>query len=322
MNTFNRRDAMLVTAAMLAPSVKAQTEFPAQTVKIVVPFSAGGPTDTLGRVVAERLSAIWKQAVIVDNKAGGGSVIGTNLVAKAPPDGYTVGMVVMAHVVNPLIRSDMPYDTLKDLSGVSQITTSACALVVHPSLPVNSVQELIALAKAKPGELTYATPGAGTLNHMAGELLKSRAGIDMLHVPYKGSSAAHADVLSGRVPVMFDVWAPVKEYVKAGKLKVLGITLRERMASEPNILTIAETIPGFEVTSAFGFVTSSKVPRTIIEKLGRDIAAVIHEPAVAQKIRDFGMEPVGSTPAAYDSFIRDEIARWGKVVKDANITVN
>lgn len=306
-----------------ATQVPAQTaaSFPSKPVKIVVPFTAGGPTDVLARMLAERLADRWKQAVVVENRAGGGSTIGTNLVAKAAPDGHTIGMVVMAHVVNPAIRSDMPFDTLGDLSGVSQITTSACALVAHPSLPANNVAELIALAKAKPDTLSYATPGAGTLNHVSGEMLNRRASVDLLHVPYGGSAAAHADVLSGRVPLMFDVWSPVKEYVKSGKLKVLGITLKDRMASDPQYPTIAETLPGFEVVSAFGIVTSSKVPRPIIDKLGADIAAVVKEEAFSQRVRDLGMEPVGSSPQAYDTFIRNEVSRWSKVARESNIKV-
>ncbi|WBX99917.1 tripartite tricarboxylate transporter substrate binding protein [Ramlibacter tataouinensis] len=287
--------------------------------RIVVPFTAGGPTDVLARMLAERLAVIWKQPVVVENKAGGGSTIGTNIVAKAAPDGLTIGMVVMAHVVNPAIRSDMPYDTLNDLAAVSQITSSACVLVAHPSLPANNVQELIALAKAKPGTLSYATPGIGTLNHVSGALLNQLAGIDLLHVPYGGSAAAHSDVLSGRVPLLFDVWAPVKEYVRSGKLKVLGVTLKNRLASDPGYPAIAETIPHFEVVSAFGLVTSSKVPRAIIDRIGADVASVVRDPAFAAKVRDFGMDPVGSTPQEYDRFIRAEVARWSRVVKDANI---
>lgn len=312
--------AVAVCACAALP-VHAQEVFPSKPVRIVVPFAAGGPTDVLARMLGERLSEKWKQPVVVENRAGGGSTIGTNLVAKAAPDGHTIGMVVMAHVVNPAIRSDLPYDTLGDLAGVSQITTSACVLVAHPSVPANTVSELVALSKARPNSLSYATPGAGTLNHMSGALLNSMAGTDLLHVPYSGSSAAHADVLSGRVPLMFDVWAPVKEYVRAGKLKVLGITLKDRMASDPSYPTVAETVPGFEVVSAFGMVTSSKVPRPLIDKLGADIAAVVKEPAFAARVRDFGMEPVGSSPQDYDRFIRNEVSRWSRVVRESNIKV-
>ncbi len=315
------RFALAAAALAVSATAAAQTAepFPSRTVRLVVPFTAGGPTDVLARMLAERLSARWKQPVIVENRAGGGSTIGTNIVAKAPPDGHTLGMVVMAHVVNPAIRSDLPYDTLNDLAGVSQLTTSACVLVAHPSLPANTMSELIALAKAKPGTLSFASPGAGTLNHVSGALLNHQAGTDLLHVPYGGSAAAHADVLSGRVPLMFDVWAPVKEYVRAGKMKVLGLTVKNRLASDPQLPTIAETLPGFEVVSAFGLVTSSKVPRAVIDKIGADVAAVVREEAFSAKVRDFGMEPVGSTPQEYDRFIRAEVTRWSRVVKDANI---
>jgi tripartite-type tricarboxylate transporter receptor subunit TctC len=311
--------AAAVYATTGAASAQPAEPFPSRTVRIVVPFTAGGPTDVLARMLAERLSARWKQPVIVENRAGGGSTIGTNVVAKAPADGHTLGMVVMAHVVNPAIRSDLPYDTLNDLTGVSQITTSACVLVAHPSLSASTVPELIALAKSRPGTLSYATPGAGTLNHMSGALLNHQTGIDLLHVPYAGSAAAHSDVLSGRVPLMFDVWAPVKEYVRAGKLKVLGFTTRARLASDPALPTIAETVPGFEVVSAFGIVTGSKVPRPIVERIGADIASVVKEEAFAARVRDFGMDPVGSSPQEYDRFIRAEVARWSRVVKEANV---
>lgn len=322
MSHSNRRRFMTAAAAVTASfavPTRAQEPFPSRALRIVVPFTAGGPTDVLARMLAQRLSEKWKQPVVVDNRAGGGSTIGTNLVAKAAPDGYTIGMVVMAHVVNAAMRNDLPYDTVGDLVGVSQITSSACALVAHPSLPANSVAELIALAKTRPGTLSYATPGVGTLNHVSGALLNQQAGIDLVHVPYGGSAAAHADVLSGRVPLMFDVWAPVKEYVRSGKLKVLGITLKERLASDPGYPTIAETLPGFEVVSAFGMVTSSKVPRSVVDKLGVDIASTVKEDAFVSKVRDFGMDPVGSSPQEYDRFIRSEIARWSLVVKQANI---
>lgn len=312
---------LAATAALTAGPLRAQEGFPSKAVRLVVPFTAGGPTDVLARMLAERLSVKWKQPVVVENKAGGGSTIGTNLVAKAAPDGHTIGMVVMAHVVNPAIRNDMPYDTVNDLAAVSQITTSACVLVAHPSLPASNVAELIALAKAKPNTLSYATPGTGTLNHVSGALLNQQAGIDLLHVPYGGSAAAHSDVLSGRVPLLFDVWAPVKEYVRAGKLKVLGVTLKNRLASDPGYPAIAETLPNFEVVSAFGLVTSSKVPRAIIEKIGADVASVVKDDAFSTKVRDFGMEPVGSTPQEYEHFIRAEVARWSRVVKAANIKV-
>jgi tripartite-type tricarboxylate transporter receptor subunit TctC len=310
--------AALLNAALPRARAQAAAPFPARAVRIVVPFTAGGPTDVLARLLAERLAERWKQPVVVDNRPGGGSTIGTNAVAKAAPDGHTLGMVVMAHVVNPALRNDLPYDTLADFAGVSQITTSACALVAHPSLPANTVGELIALAKARPGTLSYATPGAGTLNHVSGELLNHRAGIDLLHVPYGGSAAAHADVLSGRVPLMFDVWSPVKEYVRAGKLKVLGTTLRDRLPGE-RIPAISETLPGFEVVSAFGILTAAKVPRAVVDKLGADVAAAVREPALAARIRDMGMEPVGSAPAEYDAFIRDEVARWSRVAREARI---
>jgi tripartite-type tricarboxylate transporter receptor subunit TctC len=314
---------LLFAAAAIAVGGSAAAQpgepFPSRAVRIVVPFTAGGPTDVLARMLAERLSARWKQPVVVENRAGGGSTIGTNLVAKAAPDGHTLGMVVMAHVVNPAIRNDLPYDTLNDLAGVSQLTTSACVLVAHPSLAANTLPELIALAKARPGTLSYATPGTGTLNHVSGALLNQQAGIDLLHVPYGGSAAAHSDVLSGRVPLMFDVWSPVREYVRAGKLKVLGMTVKNRLPGEPALPTIAETLPGFEVVSAFGLVTSSKVPRAIIDKVGADVAAVVREEAFAARVREFGMEPVGSSPQEYDRFIRAEVARWSRVVREANI---
>ena len=312
---------LLATAAFAASAAMAQPAepFPSRPVRIVVPFTAGGPTDVLARMLAERLSARWKQPVVVENRPGGGSTIGTNIVAKAASDGHTLGMVVMAHVVNPAIRSDLPYDTLNDLAGVSQLTTSACVLVAHPSVPANTIPELIALAKARPGTLSFASPGAGTLNHMSGALLNHQAGTDLLHVPYGGSAAAHSDVLSGRVPLMFDVWAPVKEYVRAGRLKVLGLTVKNRLTSDPGLPTIAETLPGFEVVSAFGLVTSSKVPRALVDRIGADVAAVVREDAFSAKVRDFGMEPVGSSPQEYDRFIRAEVSRWSRVVKDANI---
>lgn len=293
--------------------------FPTRAVRLVVPFTAGGPTDVLARLLAERLTERWKQPVIVDNRPGAGSVIGTQAVARAPADGHTLGLVVMAHVVNPSLRRNLPYDTLKDFTAISQLTTAACALVVHPSVPATTVPDFIRWARQRPGGVAYATPGIGTLNHMAGALLASRAGIDLVHVPYAGSAAAHADVLSGRVPMMFDVWAPVKEFVRAGRLKVLGVTTPQRIADEPAIPSIAETLPGFDVVSAFGVVAPAPMPAALVERLGADVGAVVREPAVAARIREFGMEPVGSSPRAYRQFIHEQVARRSKVVAENRI---
>ena len=310
-----RRTALKAVSALAAAPgfVLAQGAYPARPVKLVVPFGAGGATDIIARLVSQKLSELWNQSVVVDYKPGAGTVVGTDFVAKSPPDGYSLGMVITAHVINPSLRASMPFDTVKDLAGVSLVAISHILLAATPALEANNIRELIALAKKTP--LSYATPGTGTSMHLAGELLKTLAGIDMTHVPYTGGSAAYPDVIAGRVPLLFDPMFASMGHVRAGRMKAIAITSAERAASNPEIGTIAEAVPGFDVKSISGVVVPAATPRDIVRKASADIGRVLAMADVKNRMAEVGMEPAPTTPEAFDAFIRREIERWAPVVR-------
>ena len=311
--------------ALLAPVSNAASaavaDFPKHEARLIVPFPAGGPTDVLARMVAEGLNKKWGQAVVVDNKPGAGTMIGASIVAKAPPDGYTFGITITAYTINPAIRTTMPYDTLKDLTGITQLAQANMALVARPDLPFNSVAELVDYARKNPGMLTYATPGVGTGTHLAGEMFKKEAGIDILHVPYNGSGPALTDVLGGRVDLMFDILYSVQPHLNSGKLKVLALTTSKRDSSAPNIPTIAETLPGFQVYSTIGLVAPAATPAPVISKIQHDVAEFLAQPDTKKRFEALGVTPVGSSPDAWNALIRSEIQRWTKVARESKITV-
>ena len=313
-----QRRTLIKTAAALAAAptlVRAQSAWPNRPVKLVVPFGAGGATDIIARLISQKLSELWGQSVLVDYKPGAGTVLGTDFVAKSAPDGYTMGMVITAHVINPSLRTAMPFDTVRDLSGVSLVAISHILLSATPGLAANNIRELIALAKKE--KLSYATPGTGTSMHLAGELLKTAAGIDLTHVPYKGGSAAYPDVIAGRVALLFDPMFASMGHVKAGRLKPIAITSNERAASNPEIGTIAEAVPGFEVKSISGVVAPAATPREIVRKASADIGRVLAMAEVKSRMAEVGMEPAATTPEAFDTFVKREIERWAPVVKAA-----
>jgi tripartite-type tricarboxylate transporter receptor subunit TctC len=315
------RFARVVVAAALALAAGAALaqSYPAKPVRLVVPFPPGGATDIIARLVAGKLQEQWTQPVVLDYKPGGGTVIGTDAVAKAAPDGYTLGMVITAHVINPSLRSDLPYDTQKDLAGVSMVAVSHIALVAAPNAPFATLAELIAHAKANPGKLAYATPGTGTAMHLAGELLKSTAGIDLVHVPYKGGSPAYADVMAGRVALQLDPMFASMANIRAGKVKPIAITSPRRAQSAPDIPAVAETLPGFEVMSVSGIVAPAATPREIVRRVGAELNRALASQDLVQGMAKVGMEPAPNTPEQFDAFIAAEIAKWSRIVKAAGI---
>lgn len=317
MATFLAAHTLLAATAIAAqPST-----YPAAPVRLVVPFPAGGPTDSLARMLAQKLQEKWKQNVIVDNKPGAGTLIGTDIVAKAPADGLTLGMAISAYTINPSIHTRMPYDTLKDLTGVTQLATAQMVLVASPSAPFNSIPELVAYARARPGKLSYASPGAGTATHLAGELFKNAAKVDIVHVPYKGSVPAQADVVGGRVEMMFDLIQSALPMVQSGRLKVIALTSARRDKNFRQYPVIAETIPGFEVTSVFGLIAPAGISPDLRKKIQSDAAAVINSADMTAKLSALGMVPVGSSPEAFNSFIKADMAKWEKVVKANNVNI-
>ena len=320
----SRRRALAAAAALLAPFVaqaQAPAAWPDKPVKLIVPFTAGGPTDTVARLVANGLTEIWKQPVVVDYKPGAGTVLGTSAVAKSPADGYTLGMAISALTINPSLQSNLPYDTRKDLVGVSLVAQAHFGLFAHPSLPVNSVAELIAYAKKNPGALSYATPGAGTGTHLAGEMLAHMAGIKMVHVPYKGSAPAQQDVVGGRVPLLFDILYSSMPFVQDKRLKVLALSSPKRALSNPEIPLIGETLPGFSAMSSIGIIAPAGVPQPLLQKISADIATVVKGAEFRQRASQLGLEPVGSTSEQYSAQIRQEIEKWAGVIKTAGIKI-
>jgi tripartite-type tricarboxylate transporter receptor subunit TctC len=313
------RLAALTAAAATAGRAFGADPFPSRPVTLIVPFTPGGPTDVVARLVAEKLRTIWGQPVIVDYKPGGGTITGTQFVARAAPDGYTIGMAISALTINAVLQPKLPYDTTKDLAAVSQVALAHYGLLAHPSLPANTLPELIAYGKKNPTALMYATPGLGTGAHLAGELLSSMAGIQMSHVPYKGSAPAQQDVIAGRVPLLFDVLFSTMPFVKDKRLKVIALASPKRDATNPDIPLISDTLPGFSAMSVIGVIAPAGVPKPLLQRIGGDVAKAVHAPELTERLAQLGMEPVGSTPEAYGALIQSEIEKWTRVVKTAGI---
>lgn len=319
---FDRQVALkkIVAACLAAAALAASAqEFPKGQVRLIVPFTPGGPTDTIARLMSQKLQDLWSRPVLVDYKPGAGTVVGVDHVAKSPPDGHTIGIVVSSYTINPVLRRSMPYDTQKDLSGVTMLTSFAIAIVAHPNVPFDDVKGLVEYAKRNPGKLSYATPGVGGTTHLAAELLNVIAGIDMLHVPYKGSAPAQTDVIGGRVPLMMDPLFSAMPFVRAGRLKVIAVTTAKRVPGFEQFAPIAETYPGFDVRAYLGFVVPSATPRAIVKKIQADAARALAMPDLRARILDLGNVPVGSAPEEFDDFIAADMKKWAKVIRDANI---
>lgn len=310
----NRLLRCLALAAALPLAALAQ-QYPAKPVRMMVPFPPGGATDIIGRLVAAKMQGVWGQPVIIENKPGAGTVVGTDYIAKSAPDGYALGMVVTAYVINPSLRKDLPYDTLKDLVGVTQVSVQHLVMAAHPSFPANNVAELIALARKEPGKLAYATPGSGTAMHLSVELLKTAAGINLVHVPYKGGAPAQQDVISGRVPILMDVLYAVQPLIKSGKIKVLALLSPQRAPESPDYPVVAETVPGVSALSLVGIVAPAATPRGLVQRISADLSGAIKSSDLTERMKQQGMEPIGSTPEEFDALIRTEIEKWAKVVK-------
>jgi tripartite-type tricarboxylate transporter receptor subunit TctC len=325
-----KRLCRLALAAALAPLASgAQTPsagsaqaFPARAVHLMVPFPPGGATDIVGRLVAAKMQDVWGQPVVVENKPGAGTVVGTEYVARSAPDGYTLGTVVTAYVINPSLRSDLPYDTLKDLTGVTQVSVQHLVMAAYPEFPANNIKELIALAKKEPGRIAYATPGSGTAMHLSVELLKTSTGIDLVHVPYKGGTPAQQDVIAGRVPILMDVLYAVQPLIKSGKIKVLALLSPKRDPDAPEFPVVSETVPGVSALSLVGIVAPAATPKDLVRRIGADIARAVKSSDLTERMKQQGMVPIGSTPEQFDALIRSEMEKWAKVVKASGAKVD
>jgi len=315
--------ALIVLAAVIAaPAAHAQSaaDFPTAPVRLLVPFAAGGPTDVVARILAEQLSARWGgKTVLVENRPGAGTILATAAVAKAPADGHTMLVATNSLLINPAINHSLPYDTAKDFAPISMIATQPVALVANKSFAPNTVPELVAQAKRASAPLNYTSPGPRGVGHLAGEMLKQRGGIDMMHINYNGSAPALTDVVAGRVPLMFDIWHSAKRYVDGGQLKLIAGASSERFPDAPNIATMAETYPGFQVMAFNAMVAPAGVPAAVLEKLSADIRAVVSSEAFREKTRHLGITAYSNPPSDLDAWMRREIGRWQEVAKAANL---
>ena len=301
---------------------QAQT-YPNRAVKIVVPFAAGGPADVYARFIAQRLTEALGQSYIIDNKPGAGSVIGTDIAAKSPADGYTLLLMSNTHTVNETLIPNKPFQLMRDFVAVAPINYSDLVLVANPKVPANNLKEFIAYAKANPGKLNYASSGPGTPYHMAGELFKSMAGIDMVHVPYKGSSGARTDVIGGQVDVMFDAVTTMADQARAGRVKALATSGQRRSDVLPEAPTLSEAgVPGYEATIWLGLMGPTGTPKAIVDKLNETVSKIASQPEVKQAWNKQGAVPLIMNPVAFDKYMRDDITKWNRVIKTANIKLD
>lgn len=297
--------------------------FPNRPLRLIVPFAPQGPNDQLARMVGIKLSETWGQQVVVDNRPGGGTVIGTELAVRAPADGHTMLMISLSTAVNPMLQKKLPYNTAKDLQPLVNLAFSPNLLVTHPGVAASSVSQLLALAKAKPGSIIYASGGNGSTTHLAAELLANMGGVKMTHVPYKGANPATLDLLGGRVSCMFGTILPTLPHVKAGKLRALGVTTARRAKAAPDVPTIAESgVKGFDVSNWQGVLAPAKTPAAIVNRLNQHILAALARPGMTEALAARGLEPAGGTPAQFAALIKSEIAKYTKVVKAAKIVVD
>jgi tripartite-type tricarboxylate transporter receptor subunit TctC len=312
--------ALIAATALTATAWVSAQSFPVKPITIVVPASPGGAIDLVARLVGQKLTESMGQPVLIDNKTGATGIIGTDFVAKAAPDGYTLALVASSHAINPSMKKVMPFDAIKSFEPVVLTHVVPLMLVVSPSLPVRTVRELVAYGKANPGKLTFASSGSGGAPHFSGELFKTMAGIDMVHVPYKGSTLAHPDLLSGRTSMMFDTVAAINTQVKSEKVRALAVTTVKRSSVAPTVPTMAEAgLPGYETSTWGGMLAPSGTPKAVVDRLNTEINKALNMPDVRQRLQEAGIEVGGGTPQRFTDFIQTETVKWAKVAVDAGI---
>jgi tripartite-type tricarboxylate transporter receptor subunit TctC len=316
-----RHFAFLLPVCVACPALAQQ--YPAKPIRLLVGFAAGGPSDVAARTIAHKLTEKWGQQVIVDIRPGASGNIATEIAAKAPPDGYTLLEPAFAHAVNPSLYSKLPFDAVKDFAPILLFASIANLLVVHPSIPARSVKELVALAKARPNELIYGSAGNGTASHLAGELLNLMGGTRMTHVPYKGLTPAHTEIIGGQLSLMFDGIVTGLPAVKAGRLRALAVTTLKRWQGTPDIPTMSEAgLTGFEVNSWYGLLAPAGTPKEIVQRLNTEVARALREPDARERLYSIGAEPMSNTPEEFAAYINTEMVKWAKVVKAAGIRAN
>jgi tripartite-type tricarboxylate transporter receptor subunit TctC len=314
---------LFAAAAVALASPAGAQDYPSRPVRVIVPFGAGGPADVFGRQIAQALSEALKQSFVVEDRPGAGSIIGTDAVAKSPPDGYTLLMMSNTHTTNESLLPNKPFQLMRDFEPVAGINYSDLVMVIHPSVPANNLMEFIALAKAKPGEMNYASSGPGTPYHMAGELFKTMTGTDIVHVPHKASGEARNSVIGGHVQMMFDAITTMAENVKAGQVRALGTTYTKRSTVLPDAPTIAEAgVPGYEATIWLGLMAPKGTPKAIVDKLNAEVNKAINRPDLKEAWAKQGASPMAMTPAEFDAYLRRDIDKWANVVKVSGLSAS
>jgi tripartite-type tricarboxylate transporter receptor subunit TctC len=318
-----RQFSVAVSLAVIS-SVGSAQSYPTKSIRMIVPFAAGGPTDVIARMVGQKVTESLGQAVVIDNRGGSGGNIGADMVAKAAPDGYTLLMgIVSTQAINPSLYSKMPYDAVKDFAPVTLTGAATIVLATHPGVQARTLKEVIALAKAKPGQLNFASPGTGTPHHLAGELFKTIAGVDIVHIPYKGAAPAVTDLLGGQVSLAIVSLPAALPHIKGGKLVALGITAAQRSAVAPDVPTIAESgLAGFELENWYGLLAPAGTPRDIVNKLNSEIVKALQLPDVRERLNSQGFEVRTNTPDQFAAYIRSEVVKWAKIVKASGAKVD
>lgn len=321
------RIVLALLGAAVAGSVFAQATstssgqaYPTRPIRLIVPFAPGGGTDITARAVALKLSESWGQTVVVDNRAGANGTIGVDLAAKSTPDGYTITMISSSHAVNVGLYTRLPYDLLKDLTPVTQATSQPYVMVIHPSVPATTVKEFIAYARSKPGGVNYGSSGTGGISHLGGALLGSIAGIEMVHIPYKGGAPSTLDLIAGQIQMQLGTLLLTGPHIKSGKLRVLAVTTPQRWPGRPELPTMQEAgVPGFAITQWYGMIAPAKTPPAIVNRLSQEISRLLHQPEVKQKLAADGADAVGNTPEQFGAHIKAEVAKYAKVVKQIGL---
>ena len=308
---------LVATAAFAQP-------YPSKPARMIVPYPPGGSADILARAIGAKVGEGLGQPVVIDNRPGAGTIIGTEATAKSAPDGYTFMLgTVSSHAINPALNPKLPFDPVKDFTPLSLVASIPFAMIVHPSVAAKSVQEFVALAKAKPGQINYSSAGTGTSNHLAGELLKSMAGIDLVHVPYKGSAPALNDLIAGQVSMMFDLVLTAAPHIKSGAARGLAVTGSQRSPVLPELPTVAESgLPGYEVSAWFGIFAPAGLPQPVAQRLNAEFVKVMREPDLKQRLASLGADPLTSSPEQFSAYLRSEIDKWAKVVKASGMKLD
>jgi tripartite-type tricarboxylate transporter receptor subunit TctC len=316
----NKYNYLFLLIIFLFSSVAAAQGYPSKTVRLIVPFAAGGSTDIMGRLIAQKLTALWGQQVVVDNRPGGSTVIGTDIVAKSAPDGHTLLVTPAPFTIVPSLLKKLPYDPAKDFEPITLINTTPLVVIVHPGVPAKNIKELIALARAKPNVLNFGSSGSGGSNHLAGELFNAMANVKITHVPYKGNGPAMTDLLGGHIDMAYNGLTSALQHIKTGKLRALGVTSLKRTAALPDMPTLDEQgLKGFQAVAWNGLTGPAGTPKAAVERTASDVARLMKSAELAEYLKREGSDPVGSTTAEYTAFLRDEIIKWKKVIERAGI---